>query len=321
MNKTLAGWWRDLGKKMQRWRPSACADLAPAPFSLAGVPVAPLTPYPPTPASPERDQAKRDAWFYSHHVVAPSLIVHALQAASLSSQARLLDMGCGDGIMALGVCEASGRAVVGTDLTEAFKTLPGRVAQVFGAGRPLPERLQFVRGQAGQGLPFPDDSFDGGYSWSVFEHVDGVAPLLREVLRVLKPGTPFFLQIEPLYYSAFGSHLKRLVPEPWAHLRMAPEAYLAAAAAAVDHVPPEEQDVLYRLNAFENVKRYLIGEYHSLNRITATELVQTVQQVGWQIERCELGQLPADMVPEELRPRFSLQDLCTHEIRLWLRKP
>ena len=280
-----------------------------------------LTPYPPASPSPERDLAKRDAWFYSHHVVAPSLIVHALRAQALPDQARVLDVGCGDGIMALGVCEASGRTVVGTDLTEAFKTLPGRVAQVMGKGHAIPDRLQFVRGQAGQALPFPDDHFDAGYSWSVFEHVDGVEPLLRDVLRVLKPGALFFLQIEPLYYSAFGSHLKRLVPEPWAHLSMDPEAYLTAAAAAKDEVPPEEQDVLYRLNAFENVKRYLIGEYHTLNRITAAELVDTVRRVGWSIERCELGRLPQDMVSQGLQSKFPLHDLLTNEIRLWMRKP
>ena len=269
MSKTLAGWWRAIGRRFQHGRSASleAPPQAPAETTLQGQVVSLLTPYPPASPSPERDLAKRDAWFYSHHVVAPSLIVHALRAQALPDQARVLDVGCGDGIMALGVCEASGRTVVGTDLTEAFKTLPGRVAQVMGKGHAIPDRLQFVRGQAGQALPFPDDHFDAGYSWSVFEHVDGVEPLLRDVLRVLKPGALFFLQIEPLYYSAFGSHLKRLVPEPWAHLSMDPEAYLTAAAAAKDEVPPEEQDVLYRLNAFENVKRYL-SELQQMDQLT-----------------------------------------------------
>jgi hypothetical protein len=40
-----------------------------------------------------------------------------------------------------------------------------------------------------------------------------VCQLLAEVVRVLKPGAPFFLQIEPCT-SPHGSHLRRLVPRP-----------------------------------------------------------------------------------------------------------
>jgi len=318
MKNPLARWLRRLRRAMRG--PGWMSPPDPGP--LAGVvAVHPLTRHPLPALRARRELAAQDAWFHSHYVIAPNMVVGALQAATLPASARILDLGCGDGIMALGVCEASERIVVGSDLTDAFQTLPGRVAEALGDAHAIPSRLGFAQAVPGAPLPFPDDHFDAGYSWSVFEHVDGVDALLREVVRVLKPGARFFLQIEPLYYSPFGSHLRRLIPRPWAHLNMSPADYLAEAAAATDQVRPEEKDVLYQLNAFESVKRYLIGEYASLNRITSRQLVDRVLAAGLLIERCELGQVSAASVPSALRARFPMHDLRTQEIRLMLRRP
>lgn len=294
----------------------------PDPGPLAGVvAVHPLTRHPLPASRARRELAVRDAWFHSHYVIAPNMVLGALQAAKLPADARILDLGCGDGIMALGVCEAGARTVIGCDLTDAFRTLPDRVTDILGQAHTMAPGLDFVQATHGAPLPFPDGWFDAGYSWSVFEHVDGVGALLHEVVRVLKPGAPFFLQIEPLYYSPFGSHLRRLVPRAWAHLSMDAADYLAEAAGATDQVRAEEKDVLYQLNAFDSVKRYLIGEYHSLNKITSRQLVEQVQAAGLLIERCELGQVSASSVPRSLRARFPMHDLRTQEIRLLLRRP
>lgn len=318
MPSPLAHWWRQLRRALRR--PARAQPPDPGPLAEV-VAVHPLTRYPLPAQQARRELAAQDAWFHSHYVIAANMVVGALQAHRLPEDARILDLGCGDGIMALGVCEAGGHAVVGSDLTDAFQTLPGRVAQALGAGHSIPPGLGFSQASPGEPLPFPDAHFDAGYSWSVFEHVDDVPALLSEVMRVLKPGAPFFLQIEPLYFSPYGSHLRRLVPRPWAHLRMSQADYLVEAAAATDQVRAEEKDVLYQLNAFEQVKQYLIGEYHSLNRITAARLVACVRKAGLLIERCELGQVPVSSVPTPLQERFPLHDLRTQEIRLLLRKP
>ncbi|MBL8630879.1 MAG: methyltransferase domain-containing protein [Rhodospirillaceae bacterium] len=44
----------------------------------------------------------------------------------------------------------------------------------------------------GDQLPFPDNSFDGACVFWVFEHVPQAVPIMREILRVLKPGAPFY---------------------------------------------------------------------------------------------------------------------------------
>ena len=55
---------------------------------------------------------------------------------------------------------------------------------------------------------------------SVFEHVrrDLLPSIAENLYGVLNPGGVVFIQIEPLYYSPFGSHLGRILREPWVHL-------------------------------------------------------------------------------------------------------
>ncbi len=44
----------------------------------------------------------------------------------------------------------------------------------------------------GDHLPFADNTFDGACVFWVFEHVPQAVPILREILRVLKPGAVFY---------------------------------------------------------------------------------------------------------------------------------
>lgn len=261
----------------------------------------------------------KDAWFHSHYIFAPHVICSALAPHVDLASSRILDLGCGDGIMSLGVQHAGGGRVACTDLTRAFDTLANKANDVLGLVA-LPAELEYRQGTLGQPLPFADGFFDAVYSWSVFEHVDGVEWLLREVVRTLRRGGVFYLQIEPLYYSPFGSHLLRLIEQPWAHLLHAAPEYLELATNARDHTRVEERDLLYTQNAFEDVKRYLISEYHSLNKIRTVDLVHAIQVAGLEILSCELSQVRGLDIPPVLLEQFDQHDLVTNEIRLVLRR-
>lgn len=261
-----------------------------------------------------------DPWFQAHYMSAPYVIRSALAPHLDLANSRVLDVGCGDGIMALGMRQQMGAGhVAATDLTRAFDTLLPRARQVLGL-QALPEGLEFRQGELGKPLRYADAEFDAVYSWSVFEHVDGVDWLLSEVARVLRPQGIFFLQIAPLYYAPFGSHLLRLIEQPWAHLLHSESEYLALAHAAEDHTRVEEKDELYKNNEFAAVKKYLIGEYLSLNRVRTVELVKAVRRAGFEILSCELGQIRDLEVPPVLTRQHDMHDLITNEIRLVLRR-
>ncbi|MBF0199123.1 MAG: class I SAM-dependent methyltransferase [Planctomycetes bacterium] len=67
-------------------------------------------------------------------------------------------------------------------------------------------------------LDFPDNSFDGAFSFSVFEHIDDPQRALDEVHRILKPGGLFYLDIH-LFTAIHGDHDFRPQTPPWNHLR------------------------------------------------------------------------------------------------------
>lgn len=73
-------------------------------------------------------------------------------------------------------------------------------------------------------LSFPDNSFDGVFSFSVFEHIDDPLQALREVERVLRPRGIFYLDI-PLFTSIHGDHDFRYNIRPWNRLRLTDSYY------------------------------------------------------------------------------------------------
>ncbi|MGZ8941328.1 MAG: class I SAM-dependent methyltransferase [Methylobacter sp.] len=85
-----------------------------------------------------------------------------------------------------------------------------------------PYNLELVRMNTLQ-LNFPDNYFDGVFSFSVFEHISEPEKALQEVKRVLKPKGVFYLDIH-LYTSIYGDHdprsnSEKTVVPPWKHIR------------------------------------------------------------------------------------------------------
>ena len=94
---------------------------------------------------------------------------------------RVLDAGCGGGLVAKGLAEA-GAAVVGLDrsygsLQVARRAIPN------GA----PGRFEAVSGRL-ERLPFADGAFDVVVAADVLEHVPDLPAAVREIARVLAPG-------------------------------------------------------------------------------------------------------------------------------------
>ncbi len=87
---------------------------------------------------------------------------------------RLLEIGCGRGEFLRAFCQA-GFDAVGADREESSKKIS-------------PDLDIATCDVCEQPLPFRDGSFDVVYHKSVIEHMYDPTPLMRETLRVLKPG-------------------------------------------------------------------------------------------------------------------------------------
>jgi SAM-dependent methyltransferase len=96
---------------------------------------------------------------------------------------RVLDVGCGGGSVATAVKrERPDLEVFGCDLSESALAI----------ARAAPEGVDFRQATA-EGLPFGDGEIDFVWIFDVLEHVDNPERVLREVVRVLKPGGAFHI--------------------------------------------------------------------------------------------------------------------------------
>ena len=162
-----------------------------------------------------------DEWFRAHFDYAADVVNQWVGGAVDIRTARLLNFGCGDGITDLSLVLRHGAtAIHGVDIRKEYAKLP-RIAREQLGMRRIPAALTFETIKPGARLADRHGGMDGIMSWSTFEHVqrDQLLPILQDLHACLRPGGVFFLQIEPLFHSPYGSHLRRYDEVPW-HLSL-----------------------------------------------------------------------------------------------------
>lgn len=163
----------------------------------------------------------------------------------------LLDVGCGQRL-AYTLAFAQQNRVIGIDtelplygtyvqsffellrFSGVYRALKTATAEIFGKRRYFKQALSEITGFQGSydlqllkmnacNMRFPDNHFDGAFSFSVFEHIPNPYQALLEVKRVVKPKGVFYLDLH-LYTAIYGDHDPRVgedasaVP-PWKHIR------------------------------------------------------------------------------------------------------
>ena len=215
-----------------------------------------------------------DTWFWDHYDGAPCQIEEFLAPALRLEGHRAADLGCGDGIMALGVTRMLRPSqLIGFDVNPVDTQALLRRATAAGVAGDLPANLSFLQSQP-EHLPVDDDSFDIVYSWSAFEHVANPRALLCEVRRILAPGGAFFLQLWPFYFSPRGSHLWEWFPEDFHHLLSSEEEITEKMRSSHRH-PPAWTD-------------YMAHEFTNLNRMTVDDLGEALAGAGLTVRKLQL---------------------------------
>jgi len=98
---------------------------------------------------------------------------------------KVLDVGCGRGRIAHHVASYTGAKVVGLNIDPGQIKMATDYAEATGL---LGEKLEFVRGNYNQPLPFEDESFDALYHVQALTYAEDFGKLMKEMHRVLKPG-------------------------------------------------------------------------------------------------------------------------------------
>src|ERR1700761_8447776 len=103
----------------------------------------------------------------------------------LTSDSRVLEIGCGSGLYALHLAQTIRCNVTGLDLNVLGIRAANDLAMKSGAG----QKLRFEVCDVSKPLPFADEAFDAVFANDVLCHIPGRPVLLREMYRVLKHGT------------------------------------------------------------------------------------------------------------------------------------
>jgi SAM-dependent methyltransferase len=238
-------------------------------------------------------------WWEAHYGDAADRVISfcADDGVALAGR-RVLDLGCGDGIISLGLAHRSGAAeVLGVDLQPTDEAHLADMATAHGVEPTAPNLRFAVSGP--EEIPVPDGSVDTVTAWSVLEHVPDFPGLLSEVHRILVPDGIFFVQIWPLFSSAHGSHLFPWIDEPFHHLRDGDEAVRARIRGVVE--PPE-------------LAESVVDLYDSCNRVTLDELGAQLVRAGFFVAKVA-PEADAIHVPAALQDA-SLSDLVVAGVTL-----
>jgi 2-polyprenyl-3-methyl-5-hydroxy-6-metoxy-1,4-benzoquinol methylase len=125
----------------------------------------------------------------------PELIARLLRAHGLPAGARVLDLGCGKGAVALEVARALGAQVTGVDAFAPFVEEARRRAHAAG----LAHTCRFERGDLRDWLT-PETAYDAAVLASVGPLLGGYAATVRGLRRAVRPGG--LLLIEDCFLAA-----------------------------------------------------------------------------------------------------------------------
>jgi SAM-dependent methyltransferase len=257
-------------------------------------------------------------WFFRHFDHAALVVTDYLLQRSPLLKGRILDVGCGDGIIDLGIFLRTQPAeLVGIDPFKGYERLPAALAANGLPGDLLDDalaggRLRFRPADA-NAIPYPDDYFDVVVSWGSLEHIaGGYGQALQEIRRVLKKDGLLFVH-PGLYYGALGNHLGEFFDDPFSHLKLPPEEL----REAVLSTQPRRMD---RAGQVATPAEYWQW-FTELNPIRVAEFERELRALGFEPWRVALRSSDLVEYTPELQGH-SIQDLATVELYLsaWNRK-
>jgi SAM-dependent methyltransferase len=222
--------------------------------------------------------ADRDtsAWFKEHYGSAASQVIEFLGGDRISlAGRRVADIGCGDGIIDLGVVHQGGpELLVGFDVVPTDTAWLLDRAGAEGVAEELPAALEFRTCDPDR-LPAADDSFDVVFTWSAFEHVAEPGVVAREIRRILRPDGILMLQLWPFYHSEHGAHLWQSLPDSsFVQLRHPAAEVERRVRAAAAHDPALVEE--------------FVEVFATLNRITLDDLQRALMSAGLVVTKLEL---------------------------------
>jgi len=123
----------------------------------------------------------------------------------------VLDFGCGEGGYVLALAQKGAGSVVGLDINDSFDNAKNEATRLDLA------QVTFVQGSS---KILSDETFDVVISHDSFEHFEDPGFILKEMVRVTKPGGLILIKFGPPWKNPWGRHMSGTIRKdrPWIHL-------------------------------------------------------------------------------------------------------
>ena len=121
-----------------------------------------------------------ETWFHDHFESAADEVIAFFGGDGIALETRRLSIGCGDGMIDLGVA-LKARPELLADRHRAPSGTAAEPARRKGVAEALPRVFSFDRSEP-RSIPADENTFDLAFSWSTFEHVEEPVPLLRRCI-------------------------------------------------------------------------------------------------------------------------------------------
>jgi arsenite methyltransferase len=225
-----------------------------------------------------------------------------LDRAELRDGDVLLDVGCGEGLVAFGALDRGAARVVFSDISQDLLDLCERAAEELG----VRERCRFLRAPADDLAPVDDACVDVVTTRAVLIYVDDKPAAFREFARVLRPGGRISL-LEPI------NRFARTAANIWAGYDLSPISDISEKIRAVyDALQPEDRDPMLNFDerdllsfaegaGFFPIRLYLAAEISPLDPRSWTSFLN---QAG-NPRIPTLGEVIAEVLAPEERDRFT----------------
>ncbi len=160
----------------------------------------------------------------------------------------VLDIGCGAAGKSLYYASLGANMVHGADVVERYAEESKKLSIEKG----LEDKFEFHLCDA-KNLEFEDDTFDTIIMNDSMEHVAEPEEVVKECMRVLKPGGRLFINFCP-YHHPFGAHLSDVIGIPWVHLFFTEQTMIDAYKDLMADIPDGEDRIKFRFGKDKNGK-------------------------------------------------------------------
>lgn len=184
---------------------------------------------------------------------------------SISHSTRYLDVGCGNGDIAIALAKLGCTNVTGIDI------VPRNIDAAISASRKLgvQDRIQFICADINTwSVAKP---YDAIISIEAMEHIDDPKKFLQILSRLLAPEGLVILIFGPLFHSICGDHMGGFfrVPVPWRSVIFSEQAILRLRRECF-----RPTDTVHR---FQDI----VG---GLNKMRYSEFCRYVRETGWEFD-------------------------------------